>query len=37
MIPAKVPENEEQRLRELLSYDVLDTEAEQLNGERSSI
>ncbi|AMJ95496.1 hybrid sensor histidine kinase/response regulator [Alteromonas stellipolaris] len=30
MIPAKVPENEEQRLRELLSYDVLDTDAEQL-------
>ncbi|MBO7923687.1 response regulator [Alteromonas sp. K632G] len=30
MIPAKVPANEEQRLRELLSYDVLDTDAEQL-------
>ena len=30
MIPAKVPENEEQRLRELLNYDVLDTDAEQL-------
>lgn len=30
MIPAKAPENEEQRLRELLSYDVLDTDAEKL-------
>ncbi|MDO6568632.1 ATP-binding protein [Alteromonas sp. 1_MG-2023] len=30
MISATVPDNEEQRLRELLSYDVLDTDAEQL-------
>ena len=30
MEAAALPENEDERLAELLSYDVLDTEAEQL-------
>ena len=37
MKSAPIPENESERLAELLSYDVLDTEAEQLFDELTEL
>ncbi|MEC8375735.1 MAG: hybrid sensor histidine kinase/response regulator, partial [Pseudomonadota bacterium] len=37
MKSAPIPENEDERLAELLSFDVLDTEAEQLFDDLTSL